>query len=335
MMNYFNKEEFKQNYSKTMKQLDNVQEIAKIISKRKIEKIFLVGSGGAYTKFVNLRPMLFEKLNKPFIITSPEELGSLYHNQISNESLIIAGTKTGETLELIDALRKVKETCPQSIILGFIGDDDTKLDQTNVCDYRISSIDTDVHLILFGWFLLSYTHSNSDELNKWSKELSMLGDSITSVLASMEGPAVETISKVDTTQMQMWVGSGRLWGEICCYCNYILEEIQWIPAQGIHSSEFFHGPFELVTEDFNVNVVLNDDENRKQDIRVLNFVKKYTSNYSVIDMREYKMNTVNPELSKFIEPYILNLHFDTMLKIYTKKTGKSSKTRRYYRVTEY
>ncbi len=330
------KDKFLCDYNKAVSQIEDIEEIVNELNKKDINRIFFVGSGGAYTKFVDLRPMLFKNLNLPFIIVSPEELINLYLNKIDEKTLIIAGTKSGETKELIDALKTVRNISEKIIIMSFIGDNNTSLDNTNILNYRISSVDTDVHLILFGWFILLYSKTNLDELKIIKNQLNELGENIIDAILENQNYCKENIEKVDTSKMQMWVGSGNLWGEICCFCNYILEEIQWINAQAIHSCEFFHGPFELVSNCFNVNVVLSSDEKlRNQDMRVLNFVKQHTTNYFVIDMKNFKLNNLNEQITDFVEPYILNHYFDMMLSIYTNKTGKSSKTRRYYRLTEY
>lgn len=71
----------------------------------------------------------------------------------------------------------------------------------------------------------------------------------------------------------MWISSGDLFGEVRCFCNYMLEEIQWRKAQYVHSCEFFHGPLEVVDQDISFNIVINRDSNREIDLRVANFIK--------------------------------------------------------------
>jgi fructoselysine-6-phosphate deglycase len=329
---YFNKNSFIKNYEKVADQLDQVAATAKQLQEKVYKKIFLVGSGGAYTKYVDLRPLLFKKINVPFLITSPEELVSQYLGELNEDTLIIAGTKTGTTKELLSALTTVRENCEKVTILGFVGDDDTEIDHLKLLNYRISSVDTDVHLILFGWFILNYTGTSSA---KMKAELLGLGEKIGQTLTDLQEQAKAIVYAMEPERMQMWVASGHLWGEVCCYCNYILEEIQWIQAQGIHSSEFFHGPFELVADNFQVNVVLNTDGNRQQDLRAAEFVKKHTSSYTIIDMQDFALEDLSSEIKEFVEPYVLNHYFDLLLRIYMERTGKSAQTRRYYRKMEY
>lgn len=332
---YFKKEKFVSDYQKVVSQLGDVESIAEKLKEKEYSKLFLIGSGGTYTKFVDLRPMLFEKLSFPFLIVSPEELLELYFDQIDEDTLIIAGTKTGVTEELLEVLKKTREKLSPVTIYGFIGDEDTELDKLNILDYRTSSVDTDIHLILFGWFLLCLTENDSIVLHQYKKELEMVGEKVAVEILKNEEKAIRLVQASDTERLQMWITSGRLWGEACCFCNYILEEIQWIQAQAIHSSEFFHGPFELISDDFQVNVVLNSSETRDQDLRVKSFIDQHSSASNTIDMQDFELQQLSSELIKFVEPWLLNHYYDLLLRIYEQKTGKTAQTRRYYRVMEY
>lgn len=299
------------------------------------KKVFFVGSGGAYTKFVNMRPLILETLKTPFIITSPEELISLYSDIASFDSLIIFGSKTGETIELIEALNTLNLDNSKVKLIGFIGDHNTTIDKEFDFE-RINSVDTDVHLIALGWLLIMLNEKiSNEEKSKVKKELMLSSQKISKVLAKQKLDLQQQINNSNIEENQIWVGSGHLWGEVCCYTNYILEEIQWFFAQPIHSSEFFHGPFELVDESFVPNLVLNTDKNREQDLRVKKFIDKFNKDYILIDMMDYAIAYENDRVKKIIEPYMLNQIFDIMLNIYTEITGRSVKTRRYYRKFEY
>lgn len=337
MVNIFNKEKFESNFNLAVQQFDHIEDIVNNLDKKNIENVFFIGSGGAYSKFINMDSVIFGSFNLPFVITSPEELISLYLDKITPKSLIIFGTKTGTTSELIVTLNIIKEKFEKSpSFIGFIGDDNTKIDSLNINFSRISSVDTDVHLILLGWFLILLNNNINLETKKLIKEeLESVGYLISEVLNKQKLYLNEAISKSDIASKQMWVGSGNLWGEIRCYSNYVLEEIQWIFSQPVHSSEYFHGPFELTDENFVPNIVLNTDKNRKQDLRVKKFVDRFDKDYILIDMEDYRLPYKSSEVKDIVEPYILNQVFDIMLNVYTNLTGKSIKTRRYYRKIDY
>ena len=120
-----------------------------------------------------------------------------------------------------------------------------------------------------------------------------------------------------------------------CYAKYMMEEVQWLPCQAVHAGEFFHGPLELIDKDFCVNVVVGISETRKMDARVVEFVKKYSDNYTIIDMKEFNLPHISKEFYYFVYPYVLNIYLDELAESFKPITGKNMETRRYYRKVSY
>ena len=333
---YFDKNEFLTNYNSAVKELDHVDEVLAKLRKKNIKNIFFTGCGGSYTKFVNLRPLMFKKLPIPFVVTTPEELCDLYHDDITNDSLILAGTKTGETTELVEAIEKIRKDFPKSTIISFIGDENSTLEKEGLIDERIKSFDTDANLIELGWFLIHFAQETDNKTNESQKQqLKEMAQNVAEGIEALVPAALDHVNNTNIDQMQMWVGSGNVWGEVCCFANYLMEEIQHIKAQAINSGEFFHGPFEIIDNNQSVSVVVNSNSNRQEDMRVVNFVKQFAKNPLIIDMKAFKLNEFDSDLQVFIEAYALNHYFDTLFNMYSIKTGRSAQTRRYYRLLDY
>lgn len=333
---YFNRLEFLNNYNLAVDELDHVDAILSELKNKDIKNIFFTGCGGSYTKFVDLRPMMFKKLTIPFMVATPDELCDLYHDDINNKSLIVAGTKTGETTELVATIEKIKKDFPECTILSFIGDENSSLEEKKIIDYRIRSFDTDANLIELGWFLNNYNETHSlSELKSKKEQLSEMGKKVADGIEKLVPESLKHVNNTNIENMQMWIGSGMIWGEVCCFANYLLEEIQHIKAQSINSGEFFHGPFEIVDNKQSVSVVINSRANRSEDMRVANFVKQFAKDPLIVDMRTFDLNNYDKDLIDFVEAYALNHYFDTLFNMYSIKTGRSAATRRYYRLLEY
>lgn len=333
---YFDKNEFLTNYNSAVKELDHVDEVLAKLRKKNIKNIFFTGCGGSYTKFVNLRPLMFKKLPIPFVVTTPEELCDLYHDDITNDSLILAGTKTGETTELVEAIEKIRKDFPKATVISFIGDENSTLEKESLIDERIKSFDTDANLIELGWFLINFAQESDNKTNESQKQqLKEMAQNVAEGIEALVPAALDHVNNTNIDQMQMWVGSGNVWGEVCCFANYLMEEIQHIKAQAINSGEFFHGPFEIIDNNQSVSVVVNSNSNRQEDMRVVNFVKQFAKNPLIIDMKAFKLNEFDSDLQVFIEAYALNHYFDTLFNMYSIKTGRSAQTRRYYRLLDY
>lgn len=332
----FNDENILSSYSKAVQQLPQISEMAEKINQKEIQTIYLIGSGGAFTKYVDSRATLQKIMNAKIVISTPDELWNMYRDQLDSRSLIIFGTESGETTDLIEALEKIKAAHLNVTVVGQIGSDDTVIDEKKLYDYRISSCETDVHLVAFGWLMILLSQKFAEkELREIQSDFAQTGEIIVTGLKKVFTTAQEMVDDVDLSQPQMWLTSGNLWGEVCCFCNYMLEEVQRIPAQGVHSSEFFHGPFELVEKGVPVFVVLNSGATRPEDARVLNFLKTYTDKFFSLDMQVFDTGNLHSVVANFVECAALSEYFDTLLNLYTKRTGKSVKTRRYYKIVEY
>lgn len=333
---YFDQTDFLNNYQAAVDELDHVDQILSELRQKKFKNIFFTGCGGSYTKFVDLRPMMFKKLPIPFMIAAPDELVKMYAAEVTEDSLIVAGTKTGETTELVAALEQIKKEKPQCTIISFIGDENSHLEKAQVVDYRIKSIDTDANLLELGWFISNFTQeTNLSQLKMQKSQLAEMGTKVAARIADLVPATLNHVNNTDITKMQMWVGSGTVWGEVCCFANYLLEEIQHIKAQAINSGEFFHGPFELIDNNQPVSVVVNSNANRKEDLRVVDFVTNFAKDPLIVDVKEFDLAEFDEDLRTYVEAYALNHYFDTMFKMYAVKTGKSAKTRRYYRLLDY
>ncbi|UQS82479.1 SIS domain-containing protein [Bombilactobacillus folatiphilus] len=332
---YFNQEIFSKNYQASVNELDHVTEIVDSLKGRQYQKIFFVGCGGTFTKFVNLKALMFAKLKVPFMIVTPAELLETYQSQVTARTLVVVGTKTGETSEILHLVEVLKQKIPNCSLIAFIGDDHSTLEQSQLIDARIHSIDTDANLLAVGWFLLNLAGSDAAQLVRQKQQIIGAKAPIIAGIKQLLPYSLKQVNQTDLSAMQMWVGSGNLWGEVCCFTNYMLEEIQRIKAQAINAGEFFHGPFEIVDQNQNVNVVINSGANRQEDLRVLNFVKNLVAEPLVIDLQNFALQDLDPDIRAFVEPYALNHYFDTLYNMYSVKTGRTAQTRRYYRLLDY
>ncbi|WEV43168.1 SIS domain-containing protein [Lactobacillus sp. ESL0684] len=333
---YFNRTEFINNYDQAVDQLDYVAQVSTEIKKLEIKKIFFTGCGGAFTKFVDLRPTMFKQLNIPFTIVSPEELVDVYLTDLDEHTLVVSGTKTGTTTELLKSLNTIKDKSPKTIQLGFIGDANSELEKMGILDYQFNSVDTDANLIELGWFLEVYSGAAQvQDTVVAQKQLSDLSQHLADKIEALVPKSVKKVNETDLSEMQMWVSSGYAWGEACCFANYISEEIERIKSQSVHAGEYFHGPFEITDQNQCVNVVVNSGTTRDIDLRVVDFAKKFAKDCFVIDLKDFELTDLADNLKSFVEPYVLNHYFDVLLNIYATRTGRTSATRRYYRLMNY
>lgn len=104
----------------------------------------------------------------PVIIEFPSQFQEVYLENLCSSDLIILGTKTGSTDEILSLAKILNKN--KNIIVGFIGDDRTPID--NFVHYKIQSYMTDVHLSLLWIFILSLT--NYSDISNFIEEVKLL-----------------------------------------------------------------------------------------------------------------------------------------------------------------
>ena len=329
----FQKEELLKSYAIAYEQYPEIERIAEALSKRKISEIYMLGCGGAFTKFMSVKNLLHQYLHIPVIVEDPIQFESVYMDSIHEDALVMMGTKTGTTEEILKVAQKAKERGIS--LLGFVGDQNSPFEV--FLEYKLSSVCTDVHIVVLDLLLIKYLELKGFDVDyaKFKEEMKYFGlDLVRAIEDNLEkGRAhVEMAVKKD---FQLWVASGNLWGETNCYVKYLMEEVQWKLAQAVHAGEFFHGPLELIEPDFCVNVVISHGKTRNMDERVAQFVKSYGRDYTIIDMDDFKLPHVSEEYLEWVYPYVLNIFYDQIADMYKPITKKNMGTRRYYRKVAY
>lgn len=329
----FKKEELLKDYAKAYAQYPEIERIAEELSKRSISEIYMLGCGGAFTKFMSVKDYLHQYLHIPVIVEDPIQFEAVHMDTLHEEALVMMGTKTGTTEEILKVAKAAKEKGIR--ILGFVGDADTPFEE--YLEYKLCSVCTDVHIIVLALLVVKYLELKgfSVDYRKFRDELAYFGDDlVAAVEANLENGKrhVELAVKKD---FQLWVASGNLWGETNCYVKYMMEEVQWKKAQAVHAGEFFHGPLELIEPELCVNVVVGHGPTRKMDERVASFVKTYGRDYTIIDMNDFKLPHMSEEYLELVYPYVLNIFYDQLADIYKPITKMTMDTRRYYRKVAY
>lgn len=329
----FKRSKLLDNYKKVYCQCAEVERIADIIAKKDITSMHMLGCGGAFTKFMSMRQVMRKYLSIPTYVNDPVEFLCTDYPNIDANALVMIGTKTGVTEELITVVKKLKEK--KVTILGFVGDENTEIEA--YLDYKICSVCTDVHIILLALFMLRYLEQKGHSMGyeTFKKELQYFGEDLADAIESNLEKGKKHVSLALKKDYQMWVTSGNLWGEISCYSKYVIEEVQWRKCQAVHAGEFFHGPLELVDEELCINVVLNDGDTREMDERVASFVKKYGRDYTIFDMRDFVLPHISKRFLPYVYPYVLNIYLDELSEMYKPITNRTMENRRYYRKVEY
>ena len=261
----------------------------------------------------------------------------LQETQLNKDSLVIMGSKSGDTKETVAAAKWCKERGIR--IASMVIDKESPLGQ--LTDYQLplvvfKGVEYE-YLSMFGLFYgLLNCNGDFPEYDQFVEALAKLPDTLVDAQKKFDEPADAIAKKYFNADYMMWIGSGELWGEVYLFSMCILEEMQWIRTKSITSPEFFHGTLELVEKDMPVFLVKSAGVYRTLDERAEKFLKEHTDNLIVIDVMDYMIPGLKPEFAPLVAPIIstavLNGRLSKHIESYT---GHDLDMRRYYRQFEY
>lgn len=329
--------EYRQVLQRGVEQRENIEKAVEKIVEKGVENVFLVGCGGSLAVMFPCKYILEVNSKLPVYAYNAGEFLNVRPKNFSNKSLVILSSYTGTTKETVAAAKIAKEIGASTI--GFTGKADSPLAKT--VDYAFvndaKSGVTDSKLIMLYQIIFSLIKhtDNYERYDDIMKALELMPENLVNVKYQAEDKAIKFANENKDEKYFMTIGSGICWGEAYSYAICILEEMQWIHAQPVHAGEYFHGPFEIVTEDTNLLIFKGEDLSRKLEDRVLEFSKKYTNKITVIDTKEYDLKGIPEDLRGYMSPLVISSIMDRYSENLAEVRNHPLSTRRYMFKVEY
>jgi len=317
---------------------EEVEKLADTLYKKGIDNIFFIASGGSLAVTQTFEYIWRTKSKIPVYSEIAAEVVLKENKQLTEKSLVILQSKSGDTKETVAAAKYLKEKGIPTV--GIVRVAGSPLDE--VVDYSIiekvenfAGSDPENMVLYFLLFRLLYNNNEFPEYNKFADELKNLPAALVSVRQQADKKAEEFAAKYKDETYQLWIGSGSLWGKTYSYAMCVLEEMQWIKSKSIQAPEYFHGTLEIVEEDTCVVLIKGEDETRCLCDRVENFTKQYSKKFTVLDTKDYVTEGISDEFRVIIGQVIVTAIVDRISVYLEKYRDHSLDIRRYYRVLEY
>lgn len=315
-------------------------EIEKAVSallEKGIDNIFLVGCGGSLAVMSPIRYIMDLESKIPTYEYNASEFLAMRPCKFNNKSLMITSSYTGTTKETVAAAEFAKEVGASTI--AFVGKLDSPLGR--LADFAFENDATSgvtdskllmLYQILFNVIKITDGYKDYEE---FMDAMQALPKALDVAKESAHIKAEEFAQTYKDEKFFFVTGSGAGWGEAYSYANCILEEMQWIYAHPVHAGEFFHGAFEMLTEDSPIIVMQGEDLTRSLSDRVMTFVNKYTKKVIHVDTKDYELPGVPEKFRGYLTPIILS----AVMSIYSDHLeiarNHPLKTRRYMFKVEY
>lgn len=291
-----------------VKQRPYIEKAVGDLLRKKIKNIFLVGCGGSLAVMSPIRYIMDIESELPAYEYNASEFLAVKPCKFQSGSLMITSSYTGTTKETVAAAEYAKEK--GASIIAFVGKLDSPLGR--LADFAFENDATagvtDSKLIMLYQILFNIIKTTDayPDYEEWMKTMELLPRVLDEAKEAAHAKAEAFAQTYKDEKFFFVTGSGAGWGEAYSYANCILEEMQWIYAQPVHSGEFFHGAFEMLTEESPIIVMQGEDLTRPLGDRVMDFVAKYTKKIIHVDTKDYELSGVPERFRGYLTPIVLS-----------------------------
>lgn len=330
----FNEEQKREGLNGTLELRSDINKIIDERYEKGFENICLLGIGGTYATAMQTEVHMKERSKLDVFVQHAAEYITTGNKRITDKTLVLVASESGTTEEIVKALTKIRET--DAFVLGFV-ENPNKNPISDLSDEVITQAGGNEQLKFYmAVDRLMYLNDEFGDYEKYYKELdNHLADAIVDVAEKSDEFARKFAEKHCEDDIHYFVGAGNQYGATYSYAMAYWEEQHWIKTKSVHSAEFFHGMFEIVTKNTNVTVYVGEDSQRPLSERVANFLPRITQNYNIIDTKDYDLTGISEKYRGMIS-HIVMMEVNHRIDAYIEKYNRHPMDiRRYYRQLDY
>ncbi|MCL3859241.1 SIS domain-containing protein [Pediococcus pentosaceus] len=324
------------------KQLDNVNgalslkpEVEKWVDKiwdRGFENICFLGIGGTYASALQVEKHLKAKSKLKVIVEEAAEFLTTGNKNVTDQTIVIISSVTGNTKEMVEAMEKIKEI--GSYVIEFIDEKESTLAKMfdNVISYPG---DEQLKFFLVADYLMYKNEEFDDYENYYDQLEKNLAKDLVAIEKSADNFGKEFAEKHRHDEMQYYIGAGNQWGSTYSYAMCYVEEQHWLRSKSITAAEFFHGTLEIIDENTSVTLFIGEDAERPLAERVKKFLPKVCGNYTIIDSKDYPLDGIDEKYRGYLSHLVTHCVTQRIDAHIEHLNRHPMDIRRYYRQFDY
>ncbi len=256
------------------------------------------------------------------------------------DSLVVVGSHSGKTPETLAAIETARSLGVRKVV-GIGRDADSPLAGRvdEMFAYRSKDTVWEPKQVLLaylahGLLAASGDESRADEETA-ARSYAALPAILPAAVRSQDGALAEIAARTAAEPVIYVLGSGPNEDVARCLAMCYLQEMQWIHSFAFNAGEFFHGAFEMITENVPVILFLGRDETRPVAERAAVFLDTYTKAAFRIDSADLELPGVTAGSYPEIDPIVLGSITCRLAQHFEAVTGHSLEIRRYMFKVEY
>lgn len=319
-------------------QRPRAERIAREVVETGLKNVYLVGCGGSLNDFGSLHYVLESRSQAfPVFHTNSNELVIRRPAQLGPGSLVLIASHHGTTKETLEAARLAREAGAR--VVAFTKDmttplvplaDDVFIYESN----RTILAPKQVLISQLGYALLEASGVPGDyegirtAFDALPKALDRAHDEADEFFPQI----AEALAKAEHTYV-LAGGPNYSVGYGMAMCYFL--EMQRLGASAFHANEFFHGAFEIVSDDTSLLIWRGEDDSSVQIDRLDAFVDRYNRNNHTVDSRKFALDGVPAHLRGEVTPLLLSTLSKRLAEHLEATTGNPLTRRRYMFTVEY
>jgi fructoselysine 6-phosphate deglycase len=322
-------------------QRERVRVIAHDAVANGMRNVWFVGSGGSLYVSSPVGYLLSRNAKSftPYRMNA-NEFNHIRPAAVGPDSLVVVGSHSGRTPETLAAI-KTARSLGAARIVGIGRAPDSPLADGVDDMFAYGSEDTvwEPMQVLMAYLAHGLLTASDDQKPEAEEVAAQSYAALPAVLASAIGGQDEALAqiaaKIAGESIVYVLGSGPNEDVARCLAMCYLQEMQWIHSAAFNAGEFFHGAFEVVTENVPVILFLGRDDTRPVAERAARFIDKHTKLAFHIDAASLGLPGVAEESYAEVDPIVLGSTAVRLAQHVEAVTGHSLDIRRYMSKVEY
>jgi len=228
---------------------------------RKARGVFLIGCGSSYNACLSAS-YLFSKLASFHINTVLASEFSAYEDFLKEDTLVIAVTQSGETIDVLDAIKTAKQKGCQIIsIVNVMGSSATQFADTSLflnAGPEVSVLSTKTYTAQLAVLTL-LAFSLAGRYDEGVRELKFLENVLLNLTSRhMRDEIKELADRLSTSEHIFVLGRGSLYAT-ALEAALKIKEVSYIHAEAFAGGELKHGPISLIGKGTPIIVFFSKD----------------------------------------------------------------------------
>jgi fructoselysine-6-P-deglycase FrlB-like protein len=318
-----------------------VREAVRDIARGGLRGVCFVGCGGSYFGAGPSHYLLEQRVAAyPALRMNADEFNWRRPPIVGERSLVVVASHSGGTPETVRAVQTARALGAEQVI-AVSGAKDSALaqaaDHSFVYHHDLASSS---QARLYGHLTHAILEVSQVESEAEAAEATGAYDTLTRVLydaiLAVDADTRKAAELLTSASLSFILGAGPDEDIARCLSMCYLQEMQWLNSEAFNAGEFFHGAFEVVTQDDPAIVVMmGEHAARPMEERAVRFIERYSKKFALIDTKTVVLDGIPERFRAELSPHILNAIAGRISKLCEEITGHSLKTRRYMGEVDY